>query len=445
MSNAFGMYKLMENRVYLVEQITKNRAPYRRSAPIYFLSPTEESVNLLVNDWTPSKKRKEPLYADSVFLYFTNNLSDHLFDKIKACKPLVKRLKALGEVNVDFITKQKRAFHFDMKSSECFGKLFRTSGGGHGPTPIQHEITDKLVTVCASLNEYPHIRYKGSSRVGTTLANLFNEKFTSYIGKNKNWWYHGDSMHTQRGRSTLLILSRGDDCLSPLVHEFTYQCMVKDLLPMEDDKITVKSQSSDGATDKDTLLNDSDDLWVELRGKHIADVLNILSNRIREIVNSNTGVSLNTKSSQKSLSMNQMTKALKALPEYQEIMSKLSQHLHITHQCMDIFKRQGLLDLSDIEQTLATGKTDEGRSMKVSDMVDMMESQLQNTPDPVSRFRLLAIFILSQNGMKPNHQGRLFTAANLSPAETKALQNLEALGFPLVQPMTTGRVGSVLG
>lgn len=32
------------------------------------------------------------------------------------------------------------------------------------------------------------------------------------------------------GRATLLLLDRADDPLSPLMHEFTYQCLVEDLL-----------------------------------------------------------------------------------------------------------------------------------------------------------------------------------------------------------------------
>jgi hypothetical protein len=439
-SNAMGMYKLMENRVYLVEQISKVRAPYRKSAPLYFLSPTKDSVTRLVDDWTPSRKRKEPLYADSVFVYFTNALSDDLFHLIKGCKPLVRRLKALSELNIDFIAKQREAFHLDMKSSEVFSKLYRGA-----PSTVEHVIADKLVTVCASLHEYPHVRYRSDSRVGASLARLFNEKFRNFLAKNKQWWYHGDSLHTEKGRATLLILSRVDDCLSPLIHEFTYQAMVHDLLPIEDDKITVKAQSSDGTIDKDALLNESDELWVELRGKHIADVIQILSGRIREIVNSNTAVALNKKSNEaKSLSLTQMANALKALPEYQEVLSKLSQHMHISHRCMDIFKKQRLLDISEIEQTLATGKNDEGKSPKVSDLVDLVEQQLQSIMDPVTRFRLLAIFIISQGGMKPSDQARLVAAANLRPDLSKALQNLEVLGFPMVKPLSTGRVGSAL-
>lgn len=35
------------------------------------------------------------------------------------------------------------------------------------------------------------------------------------------------------GRATLLLLDRADDPLSPLMHEFTYQCLVEDLLDIE--------------------------------------------------------------------------------------------------------------------------------------------------------------------------------------------------------------------
>lgn len=439
---AMGMYKLMQNKVYLVEQITKARAPYRKSAPIYFLSPNEDSINRLIQDWTPSKKRKEPLYADSVFLFFTSALPDELFVKIKNCKPLVKRLKAFCEINIDFIPSQARAFHFNMNNPRYFAELYR-SPVADGESPLELMIANKLVTVCASLNEYPHIRYKASSRVSKSIARIFSRKFTEFIGKNSSWWYHGDSDHTDRGRATLMILSRSDDCLSPLLHEFTYQAMVNDLLELEGDKITYKAQTSGTAADtgkanatmdQDALLNDNDELWVELRGKHIADVIQILSTRIRDIVNSNTAVALNSKSKDgKALTLSQMAKALKALPEYREVMSKLTQHMNISHECMSIFKKTNLLDISDLEQTLATGKTDANKPMKLNDMLDLVEQQLKKIPDSMTRFRLLAIFIISQEGLKPSDHNRLVSYAKLSSSETKALNNLELLGLPLVK------------
>ncbi len=441
-SKAMGMYDLMENRVYLVEQIKKVRAPHRQSAPIYFLSPTLDSVNELIMDWTPSStKRKEPLYADKVFLYFTKAVPDELFGKIKACKPLIRRLGAFSEINIDFIANEDRAFHFDMSSSKVFSKLFQLQAAGHNPA--HDEIADKLVTVCATLNEYPHIRYRASSNVASSIAHLFNTKFNTFVGNNTKWWYHGDAEHSERGRSTLMILSRQDDCLSPLLHEFTYQAMVNDLLPLQDEKITVEVPSENGMEKKDALLNESDDLWVELRGKHIAEVIQILSQRIRDIVQSNSGVANMNKKGGKALSITQMTNALKNLPEYREVMSKLSQHMHIAHRCMGIFKTSGLLDISNLEQTLANGTDDSGKGLRVSQMVDLVEDQLQRIADPLIRFRLLAIFVVSQKGLRPTDQERLFSAARLNPSEAKALSNLNVLGYNLIQDTANSR--SMLG
>lgn len=439
---SMGMYTLMQNKVYLVEQITKSRAPYRKSAALYFLSPKSDSVDRLIQDWTPSKKRKEPLYADSVFLFFTSAIPDESFLKIKSCKPLVKRLGAFCEVNMEFIPNQTCAFHLNMKHPSYFSQLYRNPASG-GASPVDLMIAEKLVTVCATLNEYPHIRFRESSRVAKSIARIFSQKFTEFIGKNSSWWYHGDSDHTDRGRATLLILSRADDCLSPLIHEFTYQAMVNDLLPLEGDKITYKAQTSGTAADtgdpnatmdQDALLNENDELWVELRGKHIADVIQILSTRIRDIVNSNTGVALSAKSKEaKALSLNQMAKALKALPEYREIMSKLTQHMNMSHQCMSIFKKTDLLEISDLEQTLATGKTDENKAMKLNEMLDLVEQQMKKIPDSLTRFRLLAIFIISQDGLTPSDQSRLISSARLSSSEAKALNNLEVLGLSLTK------------
>jgi len=447
-SSCIGMYNLMESRVTLVEDLTKKRAPYRQSAPIYFISPTHESVDRLIEDWTPSKRKgKEPLYADTVFLYFTKTIPDELFQKIKTCKPLFKRLKALGEVNIDFITNEIRAFHFDMKSS--FAPLFQSdSSTTEASNLLVDSIASKLVTLCASLNEYPHIRYRASSKLATSLSEAFHHKLTAYIGTNTNWWYHGDSAHPDRGRATLLLLSRADDCLSPLLHEFTYQAMVYDLLDVDGDKITYSAQTAstldaDGNSvetmDKDALLNDDDELWVELRGKHIADVIQILSGRIRDIVNSSTGVALGSSGGKaKALSLSQMSNALRALPEYREVMSKLTQHMNMAHRCMDIFNSDNLIELAELEQTLATGKNEEGVEPKVADIVEQVERALGEAGDVLVRFRLLAIFIVSQEGMRPEDQDRLMTAARLDQFYTKALQNLELLGIKMVKDPSQG-------
>ena len=271
--------------------------------------------------------------------------------------------------------------------------------------------------------------------------------------KNQNWWHHGDASHTDRGRATLLLLDRTADCLSPLMHEFTYQAMVNDLLKVMDDKISYESETVGPAAEedgkatmtKDALLNENDEVWVELRGDHIADVIQKLSGRIRDIVNSNTAQVLKSKgNSAKALSLSQMANAMKALPEYREVMSKLSQHMHISHQCMDLFNKASLLNLSELEQTLATGKDENGRTPKVSELVDLVEEELKSSPDALTRLRLLGIFIVSQKGIRSRDKDRLLTAARLNPKAARTLQNLQKMGCPLIQKTESSKLNSIL-
>ena len=452
-SSSIGMYNLMEHHVSIVEDLMKKRAPFRGQAVLYLVEPCEESVSRIIDDWTPNKvtMKQGPLYGNTVFLYFLGRLPDALFTKIKACKELVKRVKILQEVNLDFLTKEAQAFHFDMKSAKLNPELYMSRySSSSNLSPMQEQMVHKLVTVCATLNEYPHVRYHAKNDLCKNLAFVFQQRMNEFVGANSSWWYNGDGLHPNSDRATLLLLDRRDDCLSPLMHEFTYEAMVNDLLHMniEDERITYSSidPESGEAKPMDALLNDNDEVWVELRGKHIADVIQTLSTKIRDIVNSNTGSALSNsaKGSGKALSINQMAKALKALPEYKEIMSKLSQHMQIAHQCMDAFNKKRLLDLSDLEQTLATGKTDEGRSPRIKELLGQVVEEFRKQPESFMRLRLLAIVIVSQRGLESqSYLDKLLAEAKLNAKELRALQNLEKMGCPLVQaPSKMGKLGA---
>lgn len=429
-SSAIGMYDIMERKVMLVESLEKKRAPFPDMDAIYVLEPSAISVARLLEDYV----KGNVLYGKNVFLYFLGRLPDQLFSEIKACSTLLKKLRGLSEINIDFLTKEERAFTFDMRNDFTSFYLRRNNA------PAELMIADKLVTVCGTLNEYPHVRYRDSSPLATSLATVFHSKMTDFISQNPSWWYNGGPNQgqavSQRERGTLLILDRSDDCLTPLMHEYSYQCLVHDLLTMEDDKITyVEDAPTEGGgtkkQPKDVLLDDKDTIWTELRGKHVAEVSQILSARIREIMNSSAGNVLSKKEGG-NLSMSEMANALKALPEYQEVLSKLGQHLNLSLECLDIFTKRSLKDLAELEQTMATGQNDDLRTPKLADIIDAIESSLMKIRSPEDRLRLLLVATVALGGLRNQDRRRLLNCAELPSDSMKAIEALEIFGLPLV-------------
>lgn len=73
------------------------------------------------------------------------------------------------------------------------------------------------------------------------------------------------------------MVDRSMDLVSPLLHEFTYQAMVHDLLPIRDgDKVTYRTVLNEGSHNeetKDMQITDLDKVWVEYRHLHMKDVL----------------------------------------------------------------------------------------------------------------------------------------------------------------------------
>jgi syntaxin-binding protein 1 len=424
-SAAVGMYDIMEKKVTLVEALEKKRAPFSDMGAIYILAPTKESIERLLDDYSSKSK---VLYGPNVFVYFLGTIPGAYIAQIKQCKQLIKRLKALSEINVNFLVKEQRAFLLEMH--QPFSAYYLRNIG----SPLEVTLADKLVTVCATLNEYPYIRYKQTSGICSSVASIFKMKMDEFVGSNPEWWYHGSGKSTtmtERDRSTILLLDRSSDCLTPLMHDFTYQPMVKDLLKMEGDMITTEVDSGDNPGEKenkDVLLNEKDKLWVELRGKHIAEVIDILSARINEVCKSNTNNAFSGQG-EKQLSLTQLAAALKELPEYREVMSKLSQHMYIAHECMGSFNRGGLLDLAEIEQILATGQDEDGRSPKLAEVISRAEGSLIRMTEAKDRLRLVLIATISQNGLSSADKDRLIRAAQPSREDQQTLESISKIGI----------------
>lgn len=168
--------------------------------------------------------------------------------------------------------------------------------------------------------------------------------------------YHEDfPPPSPRPRGALYIVDRSMDLMAPFLHEFTYEAMAFDLLPIRDgDKITYRTTVNEGQPDqeeKDMELSENDKIWVENRHRHMKDTIEKLMGDFQRFISNNPHFT--NQDSGKANSLNAIKDMLAGLPEFQSMKEAYSLHLSMAQECMNIFQHCKLPDLASVEQVSA--------------------------------------------------------------------------------------------
>ena len=156
----------------------------------------------------------------------------------------------------------------------------------------------------------------------------------------------------KRPRGTLYIVDRSMDLVAPLVHEFTYQAMAHDLLPIkEGDKVTFRTMINEGQQDqeeKDVPISEKDKLWLENRHRHMKDVIEKLMSDFQRFIKDNPNFTKQADGGGNSL--NAIKDMLAGLPQFQEMKEAYALHLGMAQESMNRFQKCKLGELSAVEQ-----------------------------------------------------------------------------------------------
>jgi syntaxin-binding protein 1 len=160
-----------------------------------------------------------------------------------------------------------------------------------------------------------------------------------------------------RPRGTLYVLDRSMDLFAPFLHEFTYQAMAHDLLPIkEGEKITYRTVVDEGqpdAQEKEVEISEKDRIWVENRHRHMKDTIEKLMGDFQKFIDENPHFTNQTDGQAKN-NLNAIKDMLAGLPQFQELKEAYSLHLTMAQECMNLFQHQKLPDLASVEQVRAS-------------------------------------------------------------------------------------------
>ncbi|KAM4739446.1 syntaxin-binding protein 3 isoform 1-T1 [Anableps anableps] len=402
LSSCCKMSDLMEERITIVEDLYKSREPVPEMKAIYFMTPTSKCVEAFIADFRPKPKYK------SAYVYFTDYCPDDLFNNMKLY--CAKHIRVCKEINISFLPQEAQVFTCD--DPGAFRRVY--SPHSQDKSKTLETLADQLVTLCATLNEYPGVRYRKDNNMvnAKTLAELVDNKLA------RHYELDDSGKKKEKTQAQLLIVERGFDPVSPILHELTYQAMAYDLIDIQND--TYKYKSKDGS-EKHALLNEDDMLWVKLRHKHIAEVSEQIPKMVKEI-------SASKKQPDGKITISNLAQMMKKMPSFRKQLTEKTIHLQLAEDCMKHFANN-VEKLCKAEQDLAVGSDVDGT--KVKDPMRTLLPVLLNPFSKHDKIRAVLLYIFSLSGTTDENLNKFIQHVKIED-EREFILNWKELGVPII-------------
>ena len=355
LNNYFTVSELINLGIISVESIYFIRKPYQNHEALYIISACKESINNMSDDFIETKEK--PLYK-SCHVFTLDELNEELMNLILTKKHLLKYIKTLKQIMIDYIPIDKNIFTFG--NDRNFNSLFNLYD--FEKDPITNDISiSKLLTVCECLDNYPNIAYFSPDKNCKLIAEKVNSGLKKYFSKKKNIKRNG----------ILLIVSRFLDFLAPIQFGLNYQHLLLELLKKRDDKyynkVSIKDEKN--KTEKEIILDYKKDIYNKYKNLPIYDAIKKCDEDFRNFTKSDVG-KMHKINEDKNIDL---ALALKNVPKYHHYVESYSQQINLSSEIDKLAKKRNIMSLLDIQQKVISKINEKGKKIPEKDIIALIK------------------------------------------------------------------------
>ncbi|KAL7721099.1 Vacuolar protein sorting-associated protein 45 [Entamoeba marina] len=310
----YSMTEIIQKEVFLVQQLSDSkRDTLPHLSAVCLIRPTKENMELLRNELNFPKYGK-------YYLYFTNFLD-------------TTQLTLLSHADVHEVVQKVMEVYVDY--SPVNDDLFITSTPNYYSVLCSDSITkekraiDGLTSLCLSLRKNPSIRYQQNSELSKRIA----EGLTQSLDRERK------AFGSQTG-TTLLILDRIFDPITPLLTQWTYQAMIHEFLGITNGKVTINGTH--------TILS-NDAFYNETMYLLFSDITDQIIKNVNALTQ-HAGLA-----SKQYSSLEEMKATIEAIPQLKKESAGVKKHLSIMNEINKTVSQRKLLDVSKLEQEIVCG------------------------------------------------------------------------------------------
>lgn len=439
-SSFLNMSEILSLGLVSIEKLENKRVKYPNYHAIYYVSPSIESINLIVKDFESELN----FQYSSAHIYFSSSCEKQRLESLVNSNTL-RKIKTCKEFNLEYLIKDNNVFDLNIINSMYLYSMLPSLNKLTNETKDYiNNISSKLFTVCASFKEYPYIQYQKNSSLSKFLAENCSSKLKDF--------YNIKAYNDNRG--ILLIVDRTIDLSSPLMYDYSYLSVLNDVMNINTNESfdlndininklkdnneyktineeksnnkynSLMSDRTDYSNNKiptTILLNNSDDIFNRYKYEHIVLTITNIKLELSEYSKSDEAKLMQSNME----SLTKMTTAVKGIKSYKKKTTEFSTHIKLASKFEEFCEILKTTEVIDLQQEIITGLNESLNKTKLRETLTKIGALL---PFLNSKQILRLVGLLPINTDINESSIKMIINDKLNTNEYSTLCNLKILG-----------------